>query len=80
MSSFIEIIQTAERNLKSNENYKINKKNVIRLSETVDQLDSALEFIKENPRVKLMGLSEKKNLIFKQGINEVKITRTGNII
>ena len=69
-----------KQNLKSNENYKINKKNVIRLSETVDQLDSALEFIKENPRVKLMGLSEKKNLIFKQGINEVKITRTGNII
>jgi hypothetical protein len=25
-------------------------------------------------------LSEKKNLIFKQGINEVKITRTGNIL
>ena len=58
----------------------INKKNIIRLSENVDQMDSALEFIKENPRVKLIGLSEKKNLIFKQGINEVKITRTGNII
>ena len=69
-----------KQDLKSNQNYQINKKNVIRLSETVDQMDSALEFISENPRVKLMGLSEKKNLIFKQGINEVKITRTGNIL
>jgi len=69
-----------KQDLKSNQNYQLNKKNVIRLSETVDQMDSALEFISENPRVKLMGLSEKKNLIFKQGINEVKITRTGNIL
>ena len=62
------------------QNYQINKKNVIRLSENVDQMDSALEFIKENPRVKLMGLSTKGNLIFKEGINEVRITRTGKVI
>ena len=72
--------EVKKQDLKSNQNYQINKKNIIRLSENVDQMDSALEFIKENPRVKLIGLSEKKNLIFKQGINEVKITRTGNII
>jgi hypothetical protein len=28
----------------------------------------------------LMGSSNKGNLIFKEGINEVKITREGNII
>jgi hypothetical protein len=72
--------EVKKQDLKSNKNYQLNKKNVIRLSETVDQMDSALEFISENPRVELIGLSEKKNLIFKKGINEVKITRTGNIL
>ena len=52
--------------------YKNNKENVIRLSESGEQLDSALFYIKENPRVKLMGLSTKGNLIFKEGINEVQ--------
>ena len=69
-----------KQDLKTDENYKMNKKNIIKLYETIDQLDSALDFIRENPRVKLIGLSEKKNLIFKQGINEIKITRFGDII
>jgi DNA-binding transcriptional LysR family regulator len=45
-----------------------------------DQLDIALEYITKNPRVKLMGRSNKGNLIFKEGINEVKITKKGDII
>jgi hypothetical protein len=43
-------------------------------------MDSALEYIKENPRVKLIGLSTKGNLIFKEGINEVKVTKFGKLI
>ena len=60
--------------------YKKNKENVIKLSESSDQLDIALEYITKNPRVKLMGRSNKGNLIFKEGINEVKITKKGDII
>ena len=60
--------------------YKQNKENVIKLSESSDQLDIALEYISKNPRVKLMGISNKGNLIFKEGINEVKITKRGDII
>jgi len=60
--------------------YKQNKENVVKLSESSDQLDIALEYISQNPRVKLMGRSNKGNLIFKEGINEVKITRKGDII
>jgi hypothetical protein len=60
--------------------YKQNKENVIKLSESSDQLDIALEYISQNPRVKLMGRSNKGNLIFKEGINEVKITKKGDII
>ena len=60
--------------------YKQNKENVIRLSESSEQLDIALDYIRENPRVKLMGRSNKGNLIFKEGINEVRVTKRGEII
>jgi hypothetical protein len=69
-----------DRERKSNKVYQNNKQNIIRLSESTDQLDSALEYIKENPRVKLIGLSTKGNLIFKEGINEVKVTKFGKLI
>ena len=65
---------------KTSLNYNQNKQNVIRLSESSNQLDVALEYIKENPRTKLMGLSTRGNLIFKEGINETKITKSGEII
>jgi hypothetical protein len=65
---------------KTNETYKLNKQNIVRLSESTEQLNTALDYIRENPRVKLMGLSTKGNLIFKEGINEVKITKSGKLI
>jgi len=65
---------------KTNLVYQQNKENVIKLSESTDQLEIALEYIKDNPRVKLMGLSNKGNLIFKEGINEVRITKRGDVI
>jgi hypothetical protein len=72
--------EKVKKERRTNENYKQNKQNIIKLSESTEQLDSALNFVRENPRVKLMGSSNKGNLIFKEGINEVKITREGNII
>jgi hypothetical protein len=72
--------EKVKKERRTNENYKQNKQNIIKLSESTEQLDSALDFVRENPRVKLMGVSNKGNLIFKEGINEVKITREGNII
>jgi len=69
-----------DRERRSNKVYQNNKQNIIRLSESTHQLDSALEYIKENPRVKLIGLSTKGNLIFKEGINEVKVTKFGKLI
>ena len=60
--------------------YKDTKAQVIRLSESIDQIEAATEYIKEYPRAKLFGISNKGNLIFKQGISEVKITKFGNIL
>jgi hypothetical protein len=72
--------EKVKKERRTNENYKQNKQNIIKLSESTEQLDVALDFVRENPRVKLMGLSNKGNLIFKEGINEVRITTEGNII
>ena len=65
---------------KTNLQYKKNKENIIKLSESTEQLDVALDYIRENPRVKLMGLTNKGSLMFKEGINDVKITKRGEII
>ena len=60
--------------------FKQNKENVVRLSESTEQLDVALDFIRENPRTKLIGLSTKGNLVFKEGLTETKITKSGRIL
>ena len=60
--------------------HRINQKNVITLSESTEQLKSALWYIKHNSDSKLMGLSNKGNMVFKEGLNEIKITKTGEIL
>jgi hypothetical protein len=65
---------------KTNHIYNTNKQNIIKLAESSEQLSVALEYVKENQRVKLLGLSNKGNLIFKEGINEVRITKSGELI
>ena len=60
--------------------FKQNKENIVRLSESTEQLDVALDFIRENPRTKLIGLSTKGNLVFKEGLTETKITKRGRIL
>jgi hypothetical protein len=86
LSKYFTLNESDKKELKLNQErktslvYKQNKENVIKLAESADQLDIALEYISKNPRVKLMGRSNKGNLIFKEGINEVKITKQGNII
>ena len=71
---------TKKQKIKTDKNYNENKRNVIKLSESNEQLERALEYIKENPRTHFVGLSNKKNLIFKSGLNEVRITDDGFII
>ncbi len=64
---------------KTEEIYRKNKKNVIRLAETTNQLETALEYIKEFPRTTLIGLSNQGNLMFKEGITDVKVTKEGDV-
>lgn len=62
------------------EKYRFNQKNVITLAESTEQLKSALWYIKHNSESKLMGISNKGNMVFKEGLNDIKITKTGEIL
>jgi hypothetical protein len=53
---------------------------VISLSESTEQLKSALWYIKHNSESRLMGVSNKGNMVFKEGLNDIKITKTGEIL
>jgi hypothetical protein len=69
-----------EKREKQEEIYRVNKKNIIALAESTEQLKSALWYIKHNPESKVMGLSNKGNIVFKEGLNETKITKKGDIL
>ena len=69
-----------QRRVKYEELYRTNQKNVITLSESTEQLKSALWYIKHNSESKLMGVTNKGNMVFKEGLNDIKITKTGEIL
>ena len=59
---------------------KLNEKEVYRLSESIKQERSSLRFMEQNPKAILVGSTVKKNLVFKQGIKEFRITPNGQVI
>ena len=67
--------QKQQQNLK-----KINEKEVYRLSESIKQERSSLRFMEKNPKAILVGATVKKNLVFKEGIKEFRITPNGEVI
>ena len=59
---------------------KLNEKEVYRLSESIKQERSSLRFMEQNPKAILVGSTVKKNLVFKEGIKEFRITPNGQVI
>jgi len=59
---------------------KLNEKEVYKLSESIKQERSSLKFMEENPKAILVGSTVKKNLVFKEGIKEFRITPNGQVI
>lgn len=57
-----------------------NTQEIKRLSESLRQERMALKFIEKYPKAKLIGSTTKKNLVFKQGLTERKITPEGEIL
>ena len=59
---------------------KLNEKEVYKLSESIKQERSSLRFMEQNPKAILVGSTVNKNLVFKQGIKEFRITPNGQVI
>ena len=57
-----------------------NTSEIKRLSESLRQERMALKFIEKYPKAKLIGSTTKKNLVFKQGLTEKRITPEGKIL
>ena len=57
-----------------------NTSEIKRLSESLRQERMALKFIEKFPKAKLIGSTTKKNLVFKQGLTEKKITPEGKVL
>jgi len=62
------------------ENYKVNKLEVERLSESTSQMRKALEFIKSYPQAEVLGTTNKKNMVIKLGNDQYKITPNGKFL
>ena len=69
-----------ETKFKSSRKYKETKGEIKRLSESIKQERMALKFIEENPKAELFGITNKKNLLFKEGRNTTKVNLEGRVL
>jgi len=63
-----------------NEKRKINVKNIKELSESISQEVASLKFLKREPSSKLIGKTNKNNLVFESKGKQVKISPKGVIL
>jgi hypothetical protein len=74
-----EILESKGKNTKVSE-VKKQMKEVIRLSETVEQELSAKKFLENNLNAKIVGVTNKKNLVFENKGKQVKISPEGLLV
>ena len=74
-----EILESKGKNPKVSE-VKKQMKEVIRLSETVEQELSAKKFLENNSNAKIVGVTNKKNLVFENKGIQVKISPEGLLV
>jgi hypothetical protein len=79
-----EILESKEKHLQKKKSEISQSKNqmeeVIRLSETVEQELSAKKFLENNSNVKIVGVTNKKNLVFEFKGNQIKISPEGLLV
>jgi hypothetical protein len=79
-----EIVESREKNAKKKlqtiSEVKKQMGAVIKLTETIEQELAAQKFLKENSGAKIVGITNKKNLVFENKGREVKITPEGQIL
>lgn len=74
-----EILESKKKNSSLSE-VKKQMKEVIRLSESIEQELSAKKFLEENSSAKIVGVTNRKNLVFENKGKQVKISPEGLLI
>ena len=74
-----EILESKGKNTKVSE-VKKQMKEVVRLSETIEQELSAKKFLEDNSSAKIVGVTNKKNLVFENKGKQVKISPEGLLV
>lgn len=79
-----EILENRKRNVEKNTSKQIKvkeqMKEVVRLTETVEQELAAQKFLEENIGAKIVGKTNKKNLVFENKGTQVKISPEGLLV
>jgi len=79
-----EILESKEKHLQKKRSIisqsKKQMEEVIRLSETIEQELSAKKFLRENNNAKIVGLTNKKNLVFENKGKQIKISPEGLLV
>ena len=74
-----EILENKKKNTPISE-VKRQMKEVIKLSETIEQELSAKKFLEENKTAKIIGVTNKKNLVFENKGKQIKISPEGLLV
>jgi hypothetical protein len=79
-----EILESKEKHLQTKRSVisqsKKQMEEVIRLSETIEQELTAKKFLRENSNAKIVGLTNKKNLVFENKGKQIKISPEGLLV
>jgi hypothetical protein len=72
--------KTAERKTKSITEVRRQMKSVVKLTETIEQELASQKFLEENVSAKIIGKTNKNNLVFENKGKEIKITPEGLLV
>jgi hypothetical protein len=72
--------KTAERKTKSITEVRRQMKSVVKLTETIEQELASQKFLEENVSAKIVGKTNKNNLVFENKGKEIKITPEGLLV
>jgi hypothetical protein len=82
LSSYFEITESEkkEKKQKLNESKKVAVSSIKRLSETIEQELAAEFIVRENSNYKLVGKTNKSNLVFEHNGEQIRVTPKGEVL
>jgi hypothetical protein len=75
-----EILESKKNKIKESLSVKRQMEEVVKLSETIEQELSSKKFLRENSSSKIVGITNKKNLVFEHNGQQVKISPEGLLV